>query len=274
MDIIQSCLALAPVPYLSTAFSIFKVIWVSVEQVQASNKQLQALSYSIAQLLEALDRGYRQDKLQHTGTSTQLEDLHKLLQEIARFVKKQSSANFVKLLFTKDDRISRIVGYHQRIATLVQAFQISALLDITKWQSRHDTARRMDQQALDAHLEANQKELIEQMNLQHGSLLGMMVSLQRKLDQQSTVGQERLFFSHGLTYLSTCSGRQIKVEDWMITTFEVDFMEEIGSGGFGQVFRGNWSKMEVALKVVKTDAEVAPSSEACPIFTDFDGCFP
>jgi len=32
--------------------------------------------------------------------------------------------------------------------------------------------------------------------------------------------------------------------------------------------------MEVALKVVKTDAEVAPSSEACPIFTDFDGCFP
>lgn len=77
MDIIQSCLALAPVPYLSTAFSIFKVIWVSVEQVQASNKQLQALSYSIAQLLEALDRGYRQDKLQHTGTSTQLEDLHK-----------------------------------------------------------------------------------------------------------------------------------------------------------------------------------------------------
>jgi len=42
--------------------------------------------------------------------------------------------------------------------------QISALLDITKWQSRHDTARRMDQQALDAHLEANQKELIEQMS--------------------------------------------------------------------------------------------------------------
>jgi len=68
-------------------------------------------------------------------------------------------------------------------------------------------------------------------DLQHSSLLGMMVSLQRKLDQQSTAGQERLFFSHGLTYLSTCSGRQIKVEDWMITTFEVDFMEEIGSGG-------------------------------------------
>ena len=66
---------------------------------------------------------------------------------------------------------------------------------------------------------------------QHSHLLVMMVSLQRKLDQQSTMGQERLFFSKGLTYLSTCSGRQIEVEDWMITSFEVEFMEEIGSGG-------------------------------------------
>lgn len=59
----------------------------------------------------------------------------------------------------------------------------------------------------------------------------MIVSLQRKLGQQSTVDQERLFFSHSLTSLSTLSGRQIQAEDWMITSYEVDFIEEIGSGG-------------------------------------------
>jgi len=79
MDIIQSCLALAPVPYLSTAFSIFAIIWQSVGQVQASNEQLEALSYSIAQLLKAIDGEYRQGRLQPAGTSTQLDDLHRFV---------------------------------------------------------------------------------------------------------------------------------------------------------------------------------------------------
>jgi hypothetical protein len=108
-----------------------------------------------------------------------------------------------------------------------------------------------------------------------------MVSLQRKLDQQSMGEQERQFFSQGLTYLTTCSGQHIEAEDWMITDYEVEFMEKIGSGGLyvalisctiyigqlsqlvrsGLVFKGTWSKIEVALKILKTDAGVLPSSE-------------
>jgi len=32
----------------------------------------------------------------------------------------------------------------------------------------------------------------------------------------------------------------------------------------GEVFRGTWNKMEVALKVLKTDAGISPSSEVRP----------
>jgi hypothetical protein len=59
----------------------------------------------------------------------------------------------------------------------------------------------------------------------------MVVSIQRKLDQRSTMEQERLFFSQSLAHLSACSGSQEQPQDWMITEYEVDFMEEIGSGG-------------------------------------------
>jgi hypothetical protein len=95
------------------------------------------------------------------------------------------------------------------------------------------------------------------------------------------VDQERLFFSQSLLTLSTLSGRTIQVEDWMITNYEVDFIEEIGSGGLyvifyyielcckadrthlysGQVFRGNWSKTEIALKVLKADSGVSPRND-------------
>ena len=41
----------------------------------------------------------------------------------------------------------------------------------------------------------------------------------------------------------------------------------------GRVFKGNWSKVEVALKVLKTDAGATPSFKVCPIFSDLDRWF-
>jgi hypothetical protein len=59
MDIIQQCLSLSPVPYLHPAFSVFKFIWSSIQQAQASKQQLEALVQLITQLLMALDGEYR-----------------------------------------------------------------------------------------------------------------------------------------------------------------------------------------------------------------------
>ena len=55
MDVIENALQLVPVPYLSTAFSIFRFIWTTVQDVQASKEQLKVFSNAIAQLLCTLD---------------------------------------------------------------------------------------------------------------------------------------------------------------------------------------------------------------------------
>jgi hypothetical protein len=75
MDIVQQCLALAPVPYLSTAFSILGFIWFSVQQAQASKEQLRVLATCIAQLLCALDAQYRTNKMVPSTTAAALNDL-------------------------------------------------------------------------------------------------------------------------------------------------------------------------------------------------------
>ena len=61
--------------------------------------------------------------------------------------------------------------------------------------------------------------------------MAMMVSIQRRLDNLSDGDQERQFFSHALRYLTTASGRQVEMESWMITSYEVEFGHRIGSGG-------------------------------------------
>ena len=75
MDIIHCCLSLAPVPYLAAAFGALSFIWTSVERAQASKKQLEALSQSIAQLLETLDGEYRSGQLLEAKTAAPLTDL-------------------------------------------------------------------------------------------------------------------------------------------------------------------------------------------------------
>jgi hypothetical protein len=47
-----------------------------------------------------------------------------LLQDILDFVQKQASYNFLKQLYTKDERIARIEEYHRRIGSMVAAFQV------------------------------------------------------------------------------------------------------------------------------------------------------
>jgi hypothetical protein len=62
-------------------------------------------------------------------------------------------------------------------------------------------------------------------------MIAMMVSLQRKIDQRTAGAKEQQFFSQSLIYLSSTSKSHFQPEDWMITSFEVEFQEEIGSGG-------------------------------------------
>ena len=59
----------------------------------------------------------------------------------------------------------------------------------------------------------------------------MIVSLQRRLDSRSDGNCERRFFSHVLLYLTTSSGLRIELQNWMVTSYEVEFGPKIGSGG-------------------------------------------
>jgi hypothetical protein len=122
---------------------------------------------------------------------------------------------------------------------------------INAWQMRNDDARKADQRILNKQLlelERNQQRMMETLSkldrpalgiptnpfvidMHQDNVMAMMVSLQRRLDHISDGDQERQFFSHALRYLITTSGRQVEMESWMITSYEVEFGPRIGSGG-------------------------------------------
>jgi hypothetical protein len=63
------------------------------------------------------------------------------------------------------------------------------------------------------------------------NMMVMMVSLHRCLKTGSDTDREQQFFKHALRSLVTSSGCQVEMEDWMITSYDVEFSHKIGSGG-------------------------------------------
>ena len=61
--------------------------------------------------------------------------------------------------------------------------------------------------------------------------MAMIVSLQRRLEGRSDGDRERQFFSHVMRYLTTSSGIRVELQSWMITYYDVEFGQKIGSGG-------------------------------------------
>ena len=75
MDIIHLSLSLSPVPYLAPAFSALRLICSSVQQAKASQRQLEALAQTIAQLLSTLNTEYCAGNLLQDKTSIPLANL-------------------------------------------------------------------------------------------------------------------------------------------------------------------------------------------------------
>jgi len=61
--------------------------------------------------------------------------------------------------------------------------------------------------------------------------MAMMAALQRRLDSQLADNRESQYYKRSLQYLCTISGTHVKLEDWMVSPFDVDFGPKIGSGG-------------------------------------------
>ena len=112
------------------------------------------------------------------------------------------------------------------------------------------------------------------------SVMAIIVSLQRRLNNLLDGPQERQFFSYVLRYLTVSSGLRVELQNWMITPYEVEFGPKIGSGRLcvsvvlvllwlihihnsGQVFLGTWDNTPVALKVLTTQGGIMPSSMVC-----------
>ncbi|KAJ7705640.1 hypothetical protein B0H16DRAFT_1439476 [Mycena metata] len=261
---LHTVLAEVPAPGLSSAFKLLTFILSSVQAARESKKQLETLAQDITQLLRTLNVEFKEFRIIAANCVKPLADLESLLQDIHRFVQKEREKHFLKLLLTKDLRIGQIESFYRRIGLTVGTFQISSIVSVQDMLRNNATAQVDDAEILHARLkglEQNQDDLRNVLQINHNSMLAMMAALQRRINVAPTTDQEQNFYSHTLQYLTSISGQQVQLKDWMIAFYDVEFGPEIGVGGFGKVFHGTWNRTEVAIKVLHNVAGIKADVE-------------
>ncbi|KAJ7759819.1 kinase-like domain-containing protein [Mycena olivaceomarginata] len=250
LDLANVVLGVTPIPGLQAAFAVFRFIVSSVEMVSASRKQLTGLASTVGQLLAAVQEKFESHKLVETSCVRPLNDLLGLLKDIRQFVQIEQDRDFVTALLRADSRVAAIELFYRRIEITTSAFQISASLSIQQMLRDNEKARQDDVAALNERfvlLQKNQHELRRELDINQKNILAMIVSIERRIEE---------FYSHTLQYLSSISSQHITLQDWMISSFEVDYGPQIGAGGFGTVFKGTWNRTAVAIKVLRKEIEV------------------
>jgi hypothetical protein len=89
-----------------------------------------------------------------------------LLREIAVLAQKLGEEKLLKSLFKDRDRDFEIEEYQRKITACAQSFQIAALIDLTEWQHRYESAAAADRAALSTKLNELSKD--------HGRLWAML----------------------------------------------------------------------------------------------------
>lgn len=82
---------------------------------------------------------------------------------------------------------------------------------------------------------------------------------------------ERHFLQHSASLLQRRSGRVIKTETWMVSSFEIDKGEKLDSGGFSTVYKATFFGAPVAVKELTstTSPEVNSPSSCESLLSDF-----
>jgi hypothetical protein len=104
-------------------------------------------------------------------------------------------------------------------------------------------------------MQQDRRQLAEMLKYNQGNMHSMMVAIQHLIQNsnQAIPPEERNFFDSTFRHLGRISVKKLQFESWEISSYEVDFEESIGQGGFGEVFKGVWNYCPVALKVLKDE---------------------
>ncbi|KAJ3416314.1 hypothetical protein HDV05_002254 [Chytridiales sp. JEL 0842] len=172
-----------------------------------------------------------------------------LLEKVDEFVKKESGKKFMQRFVNRHQTAAKIGIFHDELAGIAQDLQMALEIDLRQWLEEDKEDRKNDLADMDftlQHLVDNDYKILNALELKQQDYLEALEALQKNLTEQLDETLERnidrLFMEKALNCLLRASQTPAppKVEEWILTSWEIEIGDTISRGGFGEVAKAIW----------------------------------
>lgn len=186
-----------------------------------------------------------------------LERLRSSLQEVSSTISNLQTMSYLKRLLWNSNISDRIRMVYRSLNEAVQIFELRNQIDIRQFQHENELARATDAARMRADMRSakSDTEILNLLQIEKPDMQEAMLVIHANMtDLPHNIVRE--FLESGLHAMQQISGPlRYSNEEHLVTSLEiiVDRNRKLGSGGYADVFEGDWYGTRVAVKILHQD---------------------
>eukprot|EP00835_Amoeboradix_gromovi_P003615 NODE_247_length_12991_cov_0.678328.p1 type:complete len:820 gc:universal NODE_247_length_12991_cov_0.678328:6757-9216(+) len=236
---------------LSGTFSAFIFVRNRVEKLKINQLQITRLMNRCEDLIKYADMISQKVNIKDLA-----EELENLLKDIEVFIAEHSKCQLLQRVLNADGFHRSLRDFNERLTFLADSIECQLFRDSDKIREQDDQDRKIDNEQIMNYLkelEFRENKLIDALELREEQYMEALYIMEKRMKTIKN-DVEKQFLLSASSCIQRLSGQQASKQKWLIPQWEVTLKHKIASGGYGDIYMGEWIRASVAIKVMrKTD---------------------
>ena len=237
---------------LSGAFSAFVFVRNRANKLKINQLQIKRLVTRCEDFIGYLDMISKKMNLEELA-----DQLESLLTDVELFLAEHSKCQLLQRVLNADGFHRSLKDFNERLTLLADSVECQLFQDANKIREQDDADNKADSEMIMAYLkelENRETMLIDALELREEQYLEALYIMDKRMKNIKNEVEKQFLLSASSCIQRLSGGQQGSKPRWLKAQWEVTLKHKIASGGYGDIYIGEWNFSEVAIKVMrKTD---------------------
>ena len=233
---------------LSGAFSAFVFVRNRVNKLKINQLQIKRLLERCEDFIQYVDMIASKQNLNELALL-----LENLLKDIEVFIAEHSKCQLLQRVLNADGFHRSLRDFNERLTLLADSVECQLFQDAQKIKKQDDEDRKLDNAMIMKYLqelELRETLLIDALELREEQYMEALYIMDKRMKMIKN-DVEKQFLMTASSCIQRLSGHQACKEKWLVPQWEITLKHKIASGGYGDIYVGEWNRSSVAIKVMK-----------------------
>ncbi len=262
MDELTTLINIVPIPWLGTAFTLCKSIYLTTNNFYDNKKLLLLIVDRVYSLLIVINNNAKKYNNNNDNSIIMyIKKLEDVLTDINTYTQKIDKRHTILNILLSNDIRDNLSYYQDHLNIVINDLQLTYSININNTitlNNNHITEKNESNEYIKNMLEQNEthEKIVNDINLDYKTAFQLMQFLEKKIKNKDFNSDLKMTVANKiLKAYKTTSGEHVSIHPWTLTNFEINLDNKPFSKGYdGELFKGMWLKStKVVVKKIKLD---------------------